>query len=52
VYEKLGVCTQAEAKKKARQKLLDAENILRDYGEDAVFGTHTVKEDRDFNGAF
>ncbi len=43
VYEKLGVCTQAEAKKKARQKLLDAENILRDYGEDAVFGTHTVK---------
>jgi integrase len=43
VYVNLGVCTQAEAKKEARQELMKAEDILKDYGEDAVFGKHTVK---------
>ena len=43
VYVNLGVCTEAEAKKKARQNLMEAERILTEYGEDAVFGKQTVK---------
>ncbi len=44
VYVSLGVCTQAEAKKEARQELMKAEDILKDYGEDATcsFGVNAV----------
>lgn len=43
VYVNLGVCTKADADKNARQELMQAEEILRTYGEDAQFGKHTIK---------
>jgi len=48
IYKNLGVCTQAEAAKLARQGLMQAEETVRTYGEDALLGTHTIRNAYEF----